>query len=495
MRIRKRSQSVAPASTVAPPQLPISCKYQQPGEALVLMRPEYSRGKVECSNMQEARRLDGVQDHESPQSSSDVYAEPRAEPLAMEDLRLSDAHVKRDSDGDLSGSLEQKVTDNGRRRKQSPTKRRKIEHESSLLFEGTSSMTAAELLAVNELANGVRQRLAASEQSTSEQEAKTPPSKPLENSKDALISSIFYIFDTIGDNGLSASEVVKYMLDQQLPGLKEGGARHTVQVANVLRSSSSFISLGDKKYLLCSTLDGRNESSKKSTGSTRQTPAKTVAPRSGSDGKDSSDDDLVQTQNPKPRRKPSVTEKAAPSNTRSNKKAQAEKPKPVTPQAHTVQEVTRQGSSDGEVAEPMVRIARRRGPSSSQKGKGPTQCKRYDGRGWQCSRLTEPGYSLCVHHQDLINKRAAKLKEQQTLSRLMESVNRKAKTQPPAAATEALKPSEPENAKTETGNGNGSLKLKIVLSTKDRDRDHKERDNNSAAPVQKRKMLSLLAIK
>lgn len=54
---------------------------------------------------------------------------------AMEDLRLSDAHVKRDSDGDLSGSLEQKVTDNGRRRKQSPTKRRKIEHESSLLFE------------------------------------------------------------------------------------------------------------------------------------------------------------------------------------------------------------------------------------------------------------------------------------------------------------------------------------------------------------------------
>jgi hypothetical protein len=53
---------------------------------------------------------------------------------------------------------------------------------------------------------------------------------------------------------------------------------------------------------------------------------------------------------------------------------------------------------------------RRRGPLVSQKGKGRTQCKRYDGRGWQCSRLTEPGYSLCEHHQDLINKRAARLK-------------------------------------------------------------------------------------
>lgn len=53
--------------------------------------------------------------------------------------RLSDANVKDDhSDGEMSGSLEDdvKVTDKGRRKKQqSPTKRRKIEHESSLLFE------------------------------------------------------------------------------------------------------------------------------------------------------------------------------------------------------------------------------------------------------------------------------------------------------------------------------------------------------------------------
>lgn len=59
---------------------------------------------------------------------------------AMEsNQRLSDAHVKDDhSDGEMLGSLEDdaKVTDKGRRKKQqSPTKRRKIEHESSLLFE------------------------------------------------------------------------------------------------------------------------------------------------------------------------------------------------------------------------------------------------------------------------------------------------------------------------------------------------------------------------
>jgi hypothetical protein len=308
-------------------------------------------------------------------------------------------------------------------------------------------------------------RLAASEQSTSEQATKALAVKPSENSKDALISSIFYAFDTCGENGLSASEVVKYMLEQRLPGLKEGGARHTVQVANVLRSSTSFISLGDKKYLLCSALD-----SKQRKPPTRQAPA---SPNS------SEETNLAQTLNPKPRRgKPQF-------NTRSNKKVQAEKP---IAQAQPEEEEARQGS-DGEAAEPVVRIARRRGPSSSQKGKGPTQCKRYDGRGWQCSRLTEPGYSLCVHHQDLINKRAAKLKEQQTLTRLMESAHRKTKTLPPPnpkpSEPEPLKPSEP-----------GNLKLKIVLSNKDRDENHKEKDLNVPdAPVQKRKMLSLLAIK
>lgn len=344
-------------------------------------------------------------------------------------------------------------------------------------------------------------RLAASEQSTSEaQMTKTLPTKPPpENSKDALISSIFFVFDTSGENGLSASEVVKYMLDHHLPGLKEGGARHTVQVANVLRSSSSFISLGDKKYLLCSTLDSRNHdsSSRKPTGSTRQiTHIKIVAPASPQSDNDSSGGELeTRTLNPTTPRRGSKarTEKAtAHSNMRSGKKVQAEKPKititPPTPPPVAHEEAKLEARSDDGAVEPVVvKTTRRRGPSSSQKGKGPTQCKRYDGRGWQCSRLTEPGYSLCVHHQDLINKRAAKLKEQQTLNRLMESQNRKlAKTQPGSPTVDTPKSAVTANHNaTESVNGNAS-----------RDhRDNNAKDRDSGAPVQKRKMLSLLAIK
>lgn len=282
-------------------------------------------------------------------------------------------------------------------------------------------------------------RLAASEVSTSEQEEieqptdlnKSSSSKPAAaDAKDALISSIFYVFDTHGDHGLSASEVVKYMIDQRLPGLKEGGARHTVQVANVLRSSSSFFSLGDKKYLLCANA---TESDKPKPAHNKSKPA--------TQAEESSDNELA-----KPVKRRQSTTRAT------GKKVQAEKPKDV--------HVTPEAAAE----EVPVRVARRRGPSSAQKGKGPTQCKRYDGRGWQCSRLTEPGYSLCSHHQDLINKRAAKLKEQQTLSRLMESVHRKANKQPAAPAT-------PPPAVTPP------------------------RDDAVAAPAQsKRKMLSLLAI-
>jgi hypothetical protein len=315
------------------------------------------------------------------------------------------------------------------------------------------------------------------------QVTKALPTKPVENSKDALISSIFYVFDVSGENGLSASEVVKYMLDHRLPGLKEGGARHTVQVANVLRSSTSFISLGDKKYLLCSALDAKNHDSKKPTGSSRPvTHIKIIAPASPQSraSKDSSEDE--QTLNPAPRRGASKarTEKAnAHSNTRSGKKVQAEKPKSATtPPPHAPEGQPAPRSDDNDAEPVVVKTTRRRGPSSSQKGKGPTQCKRYDGRGWQCSRLTEPGYSLCVHHQDLINKRAAKLKEQQTLNRLLESQHRKlAKSQPapPAPVDTATIHHAPDPTTTNP-------------------RDH-ARDRDPGAPVQKRKMLSLLAIK
>lgn len=85
MRIRKRSQSVAPATT--PPQ-PISYKYQtSPGDGV--MRGSGGKSAVAspaavCSNIQGNRRLDdGGSPLASPHSSSDVYAEP---PVRHENL-------------------------------------------------------------------------------------------------------------------------------------------------------------------------------------------------------------------------------------------------------------------------------------------------------------------------------------------------------------------------------------------------------------------------
>jgi len=74
MRIRKRSASVVTTTPQQP--LPISYKYQtttvvsassREGSKLVLA--------PECSNMQETRRLDGVEDHEAQVSRSDLNEE------------------------------------------------------------------------------------------------------------------------------------------------------------------------------------------------------------------------------------------------------------------------------------------------------------------------------------------------------------------------------------------------------------------------------------
>lgn len=156
MRIRKRSQLVAPATTWP---LPISYKYQtSPTDGVMRSSRDKSAAAspaTVCSSMQENRRgdEDGLPPA-SPQSSSEVCAEPPE----LENHRLSDAVVKTiESDADRSCPPEDAVTDEIRQ-KESPTKRRKIEHEMSPIFKGSSSMTAAELLVVNELANGVRQR-------------------------------------------------------------------------------------------------------------------------------------------------------------------------------------------------------------------------------------------------------------------------------------------------------------------------------------------------
>lgn len=53
----------------------------------------------------------------------------------MDSLRLSDAHVKDEEDDDLSGPEETSIPADKARRRQSSPKRRKIEHESNLVFE------------------------------------------------------------------------------------------------------------------------------------------------------------------------------------------------------------------------------------------------------------------------------------------------------------------------------------------------------------------------
>lgn len=286
---------------------------------------------------------------------------------------------------------------------------------------------------------------------------------PGKNSKDALIHSIFSIFESYGEDGLSASEVVKTMLEEGFPGLKEGGARHTVQVANVLRSSSSFISVGDKRYLLCSTLEHKSDlPAIKLPGSCQIQETSILAK--------SEDDDSSALHRGKQAGSSSRSKEVVDTN--------------VSPSAKKVE------VHDGELLDGMndftncdegleeaaggaqeveTKKVRRRGPLSSQKGKGSIQCKRYDGRGWRCSRFTEPGYSLCVHHQDLINKRAAKLKEAQTLSRTTSSSADRARPHNPEAADSKEKDlaSNPKNQSSRFVAG---------------------------APGQKRKLLSLLAI-
>lgn len=315
----------------------------------------------------------------------------------------------------------------------------------------------------------------------------TTPGKPAgeklkenakENAKDALINSIFFVFDTCGENGLSASDVVKTMLEQGYPGLKEGGARHTVQVANVLRSSSSFVSLGDKRYLMCSRLDRRSESNKPQG---RQSQRVQPLPAGLSEWK------KVEIE-----RDPAVHHHAAGKQYQQGKghiksgsnftTATHVKPagdhhsiaRPSVDQTglNGSKSENNDGSSDRQVDRVVIKI-RRRGPLTSQRGQGPTQCKRYDGRGWQCSRLTEPGYSLCVHHQDLINKRAAKLKEAQTVSRISTSVEKKVKT------------------KTISGHGVVGDHNEVVNQ---KPPSSSNRECGPGAPVQKRKLLSLLAI-
>jgi hypothetical protein len=74
---------------------------------------------------------------------------------------------------------------------------------------------------------------------------------PAIKARDSLFS-LFHVFRAASKaQGLSAWEVVQSILELGLPGLKEGGGMPSVQVANILRSSSSFLATTNKHYFLC----------------------------------------------------------------------------------------------------------------------------------------------------------------------------------------------------------------------------------------------------
>ncbi|KAH8970513.1 hypothetical protein BDL97_02G091400 [Sphagnum fallax] len=74
---------------------------------------------------------------------------------------------------------------------------------------------------------------------------------PAIKARDSLFS-LFHVFRAASKaQGLSAWEVVQSILELGLPGLKEGGGMPSVQVANILRSSSSFLATTNKHYILC----------------------------------------------------------------------------------------------------------------------------------------------------------------------------------------------------------------------------------------------------
>ncbi|KAG0600070.1 hypothetical protein M758_11G005000 [Ceratodon purpureus] len=201
------------------------------------------------------------------------------------------------------------------------------------------------------------------------------------SSKEALIASIFYVFDTLGKSGLTASEVVAIMLEQMLPGLKEGGARHTVQVANVLRRSRHFISIGNKQYLPCRVVD-----------------------------------------------------------------------------------------------DPAKKHGRNHGQASKSKQGRAEICKLYDGSGWHCSREAHLGFSLCVHHLDMINRPLGKVQ---------------APTSPvtDAPVNKESPRSQHEEDPESDSDCEESEDIGPALAKWGRDR------TPGSAPNQKRKMLSLMSIK
>jgi hypothetical protein len=212
---------------------------------------------------------------------------------------------------------------------------------------------------------------------------------------DVLTNSLLVVFRRAGDTGLTAREAVSKLKEYDLPGLQEGsGERSSVQVAKVLKTPT-FVHLEGGKYFLYPTTP-------------KAIPAES-----------SSLSDQPQEQNPNSQ--PRDQEEGGgniPLFTSSRRKRHRHKA-PTS----SASEVTTTGGGGGSNIKPGKNLnallaaekiefkKRRRRPPSSQHelAIGPTQCKRYDGRGWQCTRETEEGFSFCEHHQALMNKRTLRL--------------------------------------------------------------------------------------
>ncbi|KAG0554530.1 hypothetical protein KC19_12G098100 [Ceratodon purpureus] len=209
-----------------------------------------------------------------------------------------------------------------------------------------------------------------------------------------LMKSLLVVFERAGIRGLTAREAVAKLIEYDLPGLQEG-ERSSVQVSKVLRTPD-FVHLEDGKYFIYPS-----------------TPHAVVA--------ESSTHSAPSQQNSIFQAREDVSGNSPNFNNGSRRK-RGSNAAAATKMASAVQQ--KENASDGskdnildfpdkvlsQTEKVELKKRRRRPPSSQHElAIGPRQCKRYDGRGWQCSKETEEGFSFCEHHQALMNKRTLRL--------------------------------------------------------------------------------------
>jgi hypothetical protein len=202
-----------------------------------------------------------------------------------------------------------------------------------------------------------------------------------------LFQSLVNAFDRAGRNGLTASEAVSEIVEKGLPGLEEGSKRFSTQVAKALHSPC-FVQLPSGRFFLYHFV------------STETGPDKVDLELHGNgflQHLSCLEDGKCGMLKKSSRKRGGHTAAAAVFSV--NLDTEAEGGTLPRQEESCAQDVIK------------LRKRRRRAPTSQRElAIGPTQCKRYDGRGWQCKQKTEEGYSFCEHHQALINKRALRLK-------------------------------------------------------------------------------------